>query len=212
MAEELIYRKMAAVVADTVPVEKNGYNQQQGFKFRSIDDTVASVRKALVKNGISILPEVLSVEKSSYQTAKGSTMNVADVLVSYTYVAEDGSSVTTSMAGQAADSGDKAVSKAISMAQKYAFFNTFLCGTDADPDSEVVEPAVVDPTALSQADKTRIAALGKRAGLEKDALREAIQDAVGRPIASTSDLVKEDIKEIEAYLAEMQATTTKGTA
>ena len=200
----LIYSKMAQVIADTAPVEKNGYNSGQKFHFRSIDDTVASVRKALIKNGVAILPEVLSVERSSYQTGKGSTMNVADVLISYTFVAEDGSSLTTSMAGQAADSGDKAVSKAISMAQKYAFFNTFLCGTDADPDAEIAEEAVVDPTALSQPDKTHIAALGKRVGLERDSLREAIQDAVGRPIASTADLVKTDIPEIEAYIAEME--------
>lgn len=206
MSEGLIYKKMAQAMADAAPVEKAGYNQQQGFKFRSIDDTVASVRKALIKNGIAILPDVMNVERSTYTTAKGSVMNVADVLVSYTFVAEDGSSLTTSMVGQAADSGDKAVSKAISMAQKYVFFNTFLCGTDADPDAESAPEAAVDPTALSAADKTRIAALGKRVGLEKESLREAVQEAVGRPIGSTDDLVKADIVEIEAYLAEMQAS------
>ena len=45
---QLIFKKMAEVLADTMPVEKNGYNQAQKFAFRSIDDTVASVRKALV--------------------------------------------------------------------------------------------------------------------------------------------------------------------
>jgi hypothetical protein len=205
---ELIHAKMASVMADTVPVDKTGYNSAQGFKFRSIDDTVASVRRALVKHGVAVLPEIIKVEKSSYSTAKGSTMNVADVIVSYTFIAEDGSAVITSMAGQAADSGDKAVSKALSMAQKYLYFNTFLCGTDADPDAEIVEPAVVsDPNSLSQADKTRIAALGKRVGLERDLLRDAIQDAVGRPIASTGDLIKSDLPEIEAYFAEMTVST-----
>lgn len=202
---QLIHKKMADVLADTVPVEKNGYNQQQGFKFRSIDDTVASVRRALIKHNVAILPEVLSIEKSTYQTAKGSTMNVADVLVMYTFVAEDGSSVTTSMAGTAADSGDKAVSKAISMAQKYLFFNTFLCGTDGDPDAEISEEAVaVDPNLLDASDKARLAGLGKRANLDRTQLKEAIQDAVGRPINSVNDLVKSDLPEIEAYLAEME--------
>lgn len=210
MQGSLIFKKMADVMRDTKAVEKTGYNSQQGFKFRSIDDTVSSVRKALVEHHVAVVPEVLSVEKSSYTTGRGSVMNVAEVLMSYSFMAEDGSMVSASMVGQAADSGDKAVSKAISMAQKYLFFNTFLCGADSDPDAEIAEPAYVDPNALTADDKTLIATLGKQVGLEKDSLREAIQDAVGRPIVSTADLVKDDLPEIKAYF-QLMATTEKET-
>lgn len=203
--ESLIASKMAAVLADTQPVEKNGVNQQQGFKFRSIDDTVASVRKALIKHNVAIVPEVVNVEKSTYQTKSGAVMNVSDVLVNYSFIAEDGSSVVATMAGQASDSGDKAVSKALSMAFKYLCFQTFLCGTDGDPDAEVAPEAVTPAQAgLTAADKKRISTLGERAGLDKVKLKEAIQEAVGRPIASTADLIKSDLPEIEAYLAEME--------
>ena len=203
--ESLIATKMAAVLADTQPVEKNGMNQQQGFKFRSIDDTVASVRKALIKHNVAIVPEVVNVEKSTYQTKSGAVMNVSDVLVNYSFIAEDGSSVVATMAGQASDSGDKAVSKALSMAFKYLCFQTFLCGTDGDPDAEVAPEAVTPAQAgLTAADKKRISTLGERAGLDKAKLKEAIQEAVGRPIASTADLIKSDLPEIEAYLAEME--------
>ena len=203
--ESLIATKMAAVLADTQPVEKNGMNQQQGFKFRSIDDTVASVRKALIKHNVAIVPEVVSTEKSTYQTKSGAVMNVSDVLVNYSFIAEDGSSVVATMAGQASDSGDKAVSKALSMAFKYLCFQTFLCGTDGDPDAEVAPEAVTPAQAgLTAADKKRISTLGERAGLDKAKLKEAIQEAVGRPIASTADLIKSDLPEIEAYLAEME--------
>jgi hypothetical protein len=203
--ESLIASKMAAVLADTQPVEKNGMNQQQGFKFRSIDDTVASVRKALIKHNVAIVPEVVNVEKSTYQTKSGAVMNVSDVLVNYLFIAEDGSSVVATMAGQASDSGDKAVSKALSMAFKYLCFQTFLCGTDGDPDAEVAPEAVTPAQAgLTAADKKRISTLGERAGLDKAKLKEAIQEAVGRPIASTADLIKSDLPEIEAYLAEME--------
>ena len=203
--ESLIASKMAAVLADTQPVEKNGMNQQQGFKFRSIDDTVASVRKALIKHNVAIVPEVVNVEKSTYQTKSGAVMNVSDVLVNYSFIAEDGSSVVATMAGQASDSGDKAVSKALSMAFKYLCFQTFLCGTDGDPDAEVAPEAVTPAQAgLTAADKKRISTLGERSGLDKAKLKEAIQEAVGRPIASTADLIKSDLPEIEAYLAEME--------
>jgi len=197
--ESLIASKMAAVLADTQPVEKNGMNQQQGFRFRSIDDTVASVRRALIKHNVAIVPEVVNVEKSTYQTKSGSVMNVSDVLVNYSFIAEDGSSVVATMAGQASDSGDKAVSKALSMAFKYLCFQTFLCGTEVAP--EAVTPA---QAGLTAADKKRISTLGERAGLDKAKLKEAIQEAVGRPIASTADLIKSDLPEIEAYLAEME--------
>jgi hypothetical protein len=203
--ESLIASKMAAVLADTQPVEKNGMNQQQGFKFRSIDDTVASVRKALIKHNVAIVPDVVNSEKSTYQTKSGAVMNVSDVLVNYSFIAEDGSSVVATMAGQASDSGDKAVSKALSMAFKYLCFQTFLCGTDGDPDAEVAPEAVTPAQAgLTAADKKRISTLGERAGLDKAKLKEAIQEAVGRPIASTADLIKSDLVEIEAYLAEME--------
>ena len=132
-------------------------------------------------------------------------MNVSDVLVNYSFIAEDGSSVVATMAGQASDSGDKAVSKALSMAFKYLCFQTFLCGTDGDPDAEVAPEAVTPAQAgLTAADKKRISTLGERAGLDKAKLKEAIQEAVGRPIASTADLIKSDLPEIEAYLAEME--------
>ena len=78
MTAELIYAKMAAVIKDTEAVDKSGYNQAQKFYFRSIDDTVGAVRKALIKNNVAVIPDVVSVERSTYTTAKGSIMNVAD--------------------------------------------------------------------------------------------------------------------------------------
>lgn len=203
MTDKLIATKMAAVMADTAPVEKNGVNSQQGFKFRSIDDTVHSVRKALVKHGVAVVPSTMDTQLSTYQTKSGMVMNVATVTVDYTFFAEDGSSVTATMVGQAADSGDKAVSKALSMAFKYLCFQTFLCGTDGDPDGEVAPEAVSN--GLTQADKTRLTALGKKYGLEKDAFRATIQDAIGREISSPADLTKADMNDIEAYLAEMES-------
>jgi hypothetical protein len=200
----LIYKKMAAVMADIKGVPKDGYNQAQRFSFRSIDDTVAIVKTAMDKHGVTLLPAVDHVERWSYETAKGSTMNAVNVIVSYTFFAEDGSCVMASMTGEASDSGDKATSKALSMSLKYLFFQTFLCGTDPDPDAEVAPEAVESPNALTSADKTKIAALGKRVGLERDALREAIENAVGRPIASTNDLTKDDLSGIEKYLSEKE--------
>jgi len=202
VSDGLIYAKMAAVMADIKGVPKDGYNQAQRFSFRSIDDTVSIVKASMDKHGVSLVPTVDHVERWTYETSKGSTMNAVNVIVSYTFFAEDGSCVMASMTGEASDSGDKATSKALSMAMKYLFFQTFLCGTDPDPDAEVAPaPVATNPSALTQADKTRLAALGKQAGLEKDSLRDVIQHVVGRPIASTNDLTRNDLTDIESHLA-----------
>jgi ERF superfamily len=207
MPEQLIYAKMAAVMADIKGVPKAGWNEQQRFAFRSIDDTVEIVHNALVKHGVAILPNVLNVDRSSYETSKGSKMNVATVTVEYTFQASDGSFVLTSMIGEAADSGDKALSKALSMALKYVLFQTFMIPTgDPDPDGETVPEQAIDENALTGEDKSRIAALGSEAGLYRDDLRAAIERAVGRPIASTNDLTKQDLALIEDYFAKNKAS------
>ena len=206
MAGELIYKKMASVAADIKGVPKDGYNQQQKFAFRSIDDTVAIVKAAMDRHGVVLAPEVIDTERWQYTTSKGSVMNAVGVSVNYTFFAEDGSSITTSMVGEASDSGDKATSKALSMALKYLFFQTFLCGTDPDPDATTVDgQAVTDPFGLTPEDKSYITELGKRAGLEKEALRQAIEESVGRQITSTADLLRTDIPAIEQGLGNLNA-------
>jgi len=63
--------------------------------------------------------------------------------VSYTFVAvKDGSSHLCALSGEAADSGDKGVAKALSMAFKYLIFQAFAVPTEGqghDPDAETVE-------------------------------------------------------------------------
>ena len=201
MTQPLIYSRLASVMADIKPVAKSGYNPSQRFNFRTVDDTVAHVQQAMTKNGVIMIPEVLNASHELQETAKGGFVTICHVLVAYTFYAEDGSSVTMSMQGEGRDHGDKATSKAMSMALKYALFQAFLIPTgDGDPDGESIE-VEIDPNALTSADKNRIAQLGKDIGLERDALRSAIQEALGRPIASTADLLKTDLTKIEAYLS-----------
>ena len=204
MTAPLIYKQLASVMADVKPVAKTGYNPSQRFNFRTVDDTVAHVQQAMTKHGVVIVPEVLSSKHETQETAKGGFVTVCNLLVSYTFYAEDGSSVTMSMQGEGRDHGDKATSKALSMALKYALFQVFLIPTgDPDPDSDVVE-VERDPNALTSDDKSRLAELGRAIGLERDTLRAAIQEALGRPITSTADLLKSDLSKIEAYLSDKQ--------
>ena len=60
--------------------------------------------------------------------------------VEFTFWAEDGSSVSCTMIGEAMDSGDKASNKAMSTALKYALMQMFMIPTEEHIDTEYESP------------------------------------------------------------------------
>lgn len=145
-AKPKIHAAMNKVNAGLTEITKARDNKQQGFKFRSIDDVYNAVHPLLVAAGIFLRPEARVDEASARTTKSGTPMNYARVLVELSFVADDGSSVSTLMPGEALDMGDKAVSKAISMAVKYALFVTFTIPTD-EQDADATTHAATAPAA-----------------------------------------------------------------
>jgi len=144
-----VYQAISAVAKDlcATGISKDQFNQAQKFKFRGIDDTLAALSPLLVKHGLVILPRVTGLNQVGRDgtNAKGEpkfTMHTT-VNVEYTFVSvKDGSEHTCVVAGEAADSGDKGVAKALSMAFKYLIFQAFAVPTEGqghDPDAETVE-------------------------------------------------------------------------
>lgn len=142
-----VYQAINAVQAD---IGKEGIakgRQAQGFgagyAFRGIDDVYAALSPLLAKHGLIIIPRCL--ERHESQRPSGSkTLYFVCVKMEFDFVsAEDGSKHTACTYGEAMDSGDKATNKAMSIAYKYACFQTFAIPTegDNDPDATVHEPA-----------------------------------------------------------------------
>lgn len=136
-----IYESVAAVMADIGAVGKNSRNQQQGFMFRGIDAVMNALAPALIKNKLFIVPEILEHTREERVNAKGTTLIYSICKIKYTFYAEDGSSITATVIGEGMDTGDKATNKAMSIAFKYACFQTFCIPTEemVDPDAEVHE-------------------------------------------------------------------------
>lgn len=136
----MIYRSIAGVIADVGAVGKDKMNKQQGFKFRSIDDVYNALHPALAKNKVVIVPDILEREVEKLQTAKGTLMHHVTCTIKFTFYAEDGSSIGSTLVGEALDTGDKATNKAMAIAYKYACFQVFCIPTSdmADPDAETV--------------------------------------------------------------------------
>lgn len=122
-------------------IAKNNANQQQHFMFRGVDDVYNELHPILAECGIVIVPEVVSYDVSEGRSTKGSVIFYTRATIRHHFTAEDGSHVTTTVVGEAMDSGDKGMNKAMSIALKYALFQIFTIPTkeDKDPDATSYE-------------------------------------------------------------------------
>lgn len=123
-------------------ISKGNTNQQQGFKFRGVDDVYNRLHPILAKCGIVIVPEVVSYEVTERQARNG-VLLYTRATIRHHFTASDGSSVTTLVVGEAMDSGDKGMNKAMSIALKYALFQLFTIPTDEDKDPDATTHELV---------------------------------------------------------------------
>ena len=144
--EPQIYGALAAVMADVTAVPKGDKNQAQNFSFRGIDSILNAVGPALRTHRVVVLPLLESVETTTVEVGKNrSRMAHVQLRVRYRFVADDGSSVDAVVPAEAFDSGDKAVSKAMSVAFRTVLIQALALPTnDPDPDAVSYERAPVE--------------------------------------------------------------------
>lgn len=126
---------VAAVMGEVKDLPKDGMNAEQRYAFTSESAIANAVRPLLAKHQLSILPESVTVEHDAYQTKSGGTMNRVYAFVTYRMLHSSSETLTLSSVGLGADSGDKAVAKALTAAYKSLLIQTFCLGrsgTDAD--------------------------------------------------------------------------------
>lgn len=137
-----IYEAIASVMKDVGAVEKNQQTQMGNrYKYRGIDDVMNALNPAMAKHKIFVVPEVLENTREDRKTGKGYELIYTICKIKYTFYAVDGSNVSATVVGEAMDSGDKSTNKAMSVAFKYACFQTFCIPTEEmqDPDGAVYE-------------------------------------------------------------------------
>ena len=134
-----VYKAISAVslALSKEGISKDKKNEQQGYKFRGIDDVYNALAPLLAANGLCILPRVLSRECVERVSGKGNALFYVTVHVEFDLVsADDGSKHTVAMYGEAMDSGDKATNKAMSAAYKYMAMEVFAIPTEGDNDAD----------------------------------------------------------------------------
>ena len=138
-----IYESITAIMGEGYAITKDKKNQQQGFKYRGIDDVMNTFFPLLSKHKVFCVPEVLECTREERQTSKGGNLIYSILKTKYTFYAEDGSSVSAVVVGEGMDSGDKASNKALAIGMKYAMFQVFCIPTEEmdDPDATTPEPS-----------------------------------------------------------------------
>lgn len=144
-----IYTKMANILKETKAITKSEKNQQQGFKFRGIDNVMNELHELFAKNDVFILQEVQDFTVDARPTAKGGTLFYTRAKIKFRYTTTDGSFVETVNVGEAMDSGDKGMNKAMSIALKYSLLQMFLIPTEEQKDPDVTTPEETDYMALA---------------------------------------------------------------
>lgn len=136
--DAVLTSKIAAVFKDLGAVSKTGVNQQQGFTYRSMEETTNALHPLMARHGVFIVPFEVRYERETRTTARGTLQTFTIVTVKYRiYCSESDDSIEMESIGEAADSGDKSVGKAMTYAYKVLLQLLFtLCSSEReDPDA-----------------------------------------------------------------------------
>lgn len=134
-AGKLIYPAMIHAMRLVKAVGKEGWNDQQKYKFRGIDGVLDAVGPALRAAGIFVTSEIIEITYRDTRTTQDKPTREVTTRIRYTFHAADGSSITTEVAGESLDQSDKGTAKAFSVALRIALLQTLALPTqDATTD------------------------------------------------------------------------------
>lgn len=136
MAELNIIAKLSKAMCSVKGVEKDQTNDYQKYDYQSESAIKHAVKTALEKEGLVIIPKIEIINQYDRKSTKGNIKHFVDVMG--TFVITDGhESYVGTMPGSGQDTGEKAVAKASTSAQKYFYKQLFnISDKDEDPDGD----------------------------------------------------------------------------
>lgn len=127
MEKQLIYGKVAKVMAEIAPIAKGRKSESLSYKYRGVDELMNAVSPLVTKHGI--FPTTSSIVDILYEPVTSKNGGGGTHIIrryTFRFNAEDGSYVETTTDGEAIDYGDKASNKAYSVAYREAMFKMFV--------------------------------------------------------------------------------------
>lgn len=190
-----IYESIAAIQADVDFIGKDKQTTgQTSYKYRGVDQVLNTLHPLFAKHKVFAVPEVLEVLNREWKTTKtGNSVVYQTAKVKYTFYAEDGSSVSATVLGEAMDSGDKASNKCMSVAFKYACFQILSIPTEetaADPDDETeafAKPATQAAQKKEPVPEITLEAVAAAGIQDPQGAIDWLEGKIGYPIAMFND-------------------------
>ena len=176
---------MKAVMRDLGVIEKSRTSEAGGrYKFRGIEELLEAIAPLTRKHGLLTTTTVGAPIVSTYQAGSGgkTTMNHVMLPVEVHFRGgADGSVVVSGGLGEAADAGDKAVSKAYSVGFREIMFKTFTVPTRGDDyDTEGKDVTRVSDAEMAEqreaAELAHVESQGWASVEERDAAFDALRD------------------------------------
>jgi len=197
-----VFEAFAAVMADVRVIAKDDENIQQRFRFRGIDAVMQAVGPVLRTHGVFIIPTGQELKSETYETRSGTMMRNVTVTMQYRVYGPGGDYFDGVSFGEAADAGDKAVTKAQSVAYRTFLLQALTVPTgDVDPDAVSHERVAAEPVAPVVAAKQQLAAMLKKAGIAPVEAVERFTAVHGGELKSTQDL--DAVEEMIRHYAEV---------
>ena len=129
--------KLAEVMQEVKYIQKRGFNSFHKYKYATESDVAEKVREELASRHIMMIPNVVSQSTREHTNAKGKTEYIATITMEFRFIdGESGEEISFHSVGEGQDSGDKAVYKGITGAQKYALMKVFMIPTGDDPEAD----------------------------------------------------------------------------
>lgn len=142
-----LLQALHAVQAGIDKVDKSGWNEAQRYKYASEADFMETVRPLMNEHGLVFIPNLVGEPHMlQYESKGGAMMFLATVMVQYTIMHAPSGQVLaypSTVPGTGMDTGDKAVYKALTGANKYFLFKLFQIPTGDD--AEAKSPRAYSP-------------------------------------------------------------------
>ena len=115
-------------------IRRRGHNERHNYSYVMAADLAGAVGDILAELGVVVIPQLQSI---STETPRSSNERIARIVMNYRFVdARSGEELTVRVAGEGADTGDKAPYKAMTGALKYALLQSFLLASGDAPEDE----------------------------------------------------------------------------
>ena len=134
-----IHEALHAIYKEVGYVQKTK-SASLNYSFAGESEFIKEVRPSMIENGVTIsVAKMDSIVQETYITKSGTSMvrSVIHGVVRFTHVS--GTWIDTEAYGEASDTGDKSVNKAMTDLYKYALRQTFMIETGDDPDKSAPE-------------------------------------------------------------------------